>query len=74
MNTYVYAVTPVTAKEYNPVYTRVCIYTVFSCQVCFKENRRLAFYHDNGSAWRLMGHGFIDSVLMSEGGDVYHLV
>ena len=38
-----------------------------------KGNRRLAFYQDNGSAWSLMVHGF-SSVLMSEGGTVYHLV
>jgi len=56
MNTYVYSVTPVTAQDYNPVYTRVCIHTVFSCQVCFKENRGLAFYRDDGSAWSLMVH------------------
>ena len=56
MNTYVYSVTPVTAQDYNPVYTRVCIHTVFSCQVCFKENRRLAFNRDDGSAWSLMVH------------------
>jgi len=74
MNTYVYSVAAVTAQDYNPVYTRVCIHTVFSCQVCFKENRRLAFYQDKGSAWRFMIHGFIDSVLMSEGGNVHHLV
>jgi len=76
MNTYVYSVTPVTAEDYNPVYPRVCIHTVFSCQVCFKENRCLAFrvYQDNSSAWRRMVHGFIDSVLMSECGNVYHLV
>jgi len=34
MNTCVYSVTPVTVQDYNPVYTRVCIHTVFSCQVC----------------------------------------
>ena len=34
MNTYVYSVTPVIVQDYNPVYTRVCIHTVFSCQVC----------------------------------------
>ena len=74
MNTYVYSVISVTAQEYNPVYTRVCIHTMFSCQVCFKENRRFAFYQDNSSAWRLMVHGFIDSVVMSESGNVDHLV
>ena len=74
MNTYVYSVTLVTAQDYNPVYTRVCIHTVFSCQVYFKENKCLACYQFNGSAWRLMLHGFIDSVFMSEGGNVYHLV
>jgi len=56
MNTYVYSMTPVTAQDYNPVYTRVCIHTVFSCQVCFKESRRLAFYRDDGTAWSLMVH------------------
>jgi len=56
MNTYVYSVTPVTPQDYNPVYTQVCIHTVFSCQVCFKENRRLAFYRDDSSAWSLMFH------------------
>jgi len=74
MNTYVYSVTPVTAQDYNPVYTQVCIHIVFSCQVYIKENRCLTFYQDNGSAWRLMVHRSIDSVLMSEGGNVYHLV
>ena len=74
--TYEYSVTPVTAqaRDYKPVYTRVCINTVFSCQVCFKENRCLAFCQENDSTCRLMVHGFIDSVLMSEGGNVYHLV
>jgi len=55
-NTYVYSVTPVTAQDYSAVYTRVFIHTLFSCQVCFKENRRLAFYRDDGSAWSLMVH------------------
>jgi len=50
MNTYVYSVTPATAQDYNPVYTRVCIHTLFSCQVCFKESRLLAFYQDDSSA------------------------
>jgi len=59
MNTYVYSITPVTAQDYTPVYTRVCIHTVFSCQVCFKQNRRLAFYRDDrrdSSAWSHMVH------------------
>jgi len=48
--TSVYPVTAVTAQYYIPVYTRVCTHTVFSCQVCFKGNRRLAFYQDIGCA------------------------
>jgi len=55
-NTNVYSVIHVTAQDCNPVYTRVCTHTVFSCQVCFKENRRLAFYRDDGSAWSVMVH------------------
>jgi len=74
INTHIYSVTPVTAQDYNPVYTLVCIHTVFSCQVCFKKNKRLAFYQDNSSTWNVMVHGFSNSVLMSEGGNVYHLV
>jgi len=49
MNTYVYSVTPVTAQAYTPVYTRVCIHTLFSCQIFCQENNRLAFYRDDGS-------------------------
>jgi len=56
MNTFVDLVTPVTAQDYHPVYTQVYIHTVFSCQLCFKENRRLAFYRDDGRAWSLMVH------------------
>jgi len=37
INTYVYSVTPVIVQDYNPVYTRVCIHTVFSCQVCLRK-------------------------------------
>ena len=31
------SVTPVTVQDYNSVYTRVCIHTVFSCQVCLRK-------------------------------------
>jgi len=74
IHTYVYSVTPVTAQDYNPVYTRICIHTVFSCQVCFNGNRHFAFYQDNNSAWGLMVHGFSEPILMSHSGKVYHLV
>jgi len=71
MNTYVYSVTPVTAQDYN--HTSLYTHSVFLSGL-LKENRHLASYQDNGSAWRLVVHGFIDSVLMSEGGNIYHLV
>ena len=59
----------------------VCPFELYASICCmlnfrnmFKGNRRLAFYEDNGSAWSLLVHGFSDSVLMSEGGNIYHLV
>jgi len=73
VHTYVYSVTPVKAQDNNSVYTRVYIHTMFSCQGCFRGNRRLAFYQDNGSEWNLIVHGFSDSALMSDRGNVYHL-
>jgi len=54
------------------LYASICWMLTF--RHMFKGNRRLAVYQDNGSAWSLMVHGFSDSVLMSEGGNVYHLV
>ena len=43
-------------------------------KTCVLSTRRLAFFQDNNSAWSLMVHCFSYSVLMSEGGNVYHLV
>jgi len=57
-NTYVYSVIPATAQDYNPVYKRVRIHTVFSCQFCFKEKKRLSFYQDVGSSREVETTGF----------------